>query len=426
MKITIPRKPLREALEKCRKLAIRKTTIPITNCVVIETLSGDVEEGGVPVRIKATDLETFLYIEMMATTVIRLAGEQDFSAAIPCGQLLKLAAALDGDEITIQVDTDDGRTGKGTSAVISSYGTTGKYALPVMQAAQFPTEKEDRGKISRPFTWNNDDGLIKRVLAGNTGNREKAGADSLDTSGVLFFFKIDGRFVAANTDGYAGAFEILPNSVCGLPNEEFPEFSIFIKEALLLSEMVGEIKVKVSPNNILCCGDGFSASFRRPENSKSEYIKGSFENISGMSEGFTSRVAVNKIDLIQAVNRVYISSQTAMQPGAKQIQPCIKLRIDDRLIVAGENDSSQTENTQTFEEISDVGFTGDAAEITFRPDLLKRLLAELGDVIEISYNPELVNSDGDLNIIMIEDQDNDDFRGFLAGVVASQVKARTE
>ena len=445
--ITFQRKKLLDALTRLLPLTSSRTTIPITNCIVFQvglragTVTSAIDETDDTDEVdeidgddntcmfwqaRATNLETFMTIDLEPYVATGQDNEEQLEqklpgpVAVPCDELKKLVASMsECEDITITVpalDIDGSDKDREGSVVISSASITGKYKLPFFPGDQLPEEKSNEDEWTGPINWNNSDGLLRRVIARNTGNSDKAAVAAANMSEVVLFFPLGGDLVAANTDGYVGAFEAITVSADGavkVPSDTCDPFELFIDAAKILNEVQGDAQIYTSSNVVRVNGDGFEASFRRPERGNVQDIHGTFQNISKLSKSFKNRIAVNKIDLIHAVNRVDICSQIGR---GSRFVPCTLLIFGQKsLRISGDAIGD------IYEDITDIGFEGHEAQILVNPVLLKRIIAELGDVLEISYNHDLSGSDLSgrmlLQIILITDQDNENFKGFLSGMV---------
>lgn len=445
--ITFQRKKLLDALVRCLPLANSKTTLPITSCIVFQMGRQIVGPNEVPNdipciswQVRATNMETFLTIDLKPYVASGPDKEEKLLSpiAIPCDKLKNLVASMSECEaisVTITIPELEGSSKEGTgessdavrtgTVVISSADIKGKYRLPFFPGDQFPTEKKNEGEEPSQLKWNNSNGLLKRVIARNTGNPSKAAANASDMSDVILFFPLDGHLVAANTDGYAGVYETVTIDTEGAEKVSAgacEPFELFLEAAKSLNEFNGDAQIHVSSTVVRVNGDGFEASFLRPESSNVQYLQGTFKNISKLSKAFVSRIAINKTDLLHAVRRTVICGQIGAGAGHSST-PSVLLNFgSESLRVSG----PATDQGESYEDITDI-YTinideGAEAKILVNPVLLKRVIAELGDVLEISYNHEQAQPDDKtggklLQLIAISDQDNENFNGFLSGMV---------
>jgi hypothetical protein len=409
----ISRKPFLEALSKCLQLTRKKHVIEQLTCVEIATINVPKSNKG-SVSVRATDLETSLSFTLTAVEPDMPLDWQG-NLLVQCEKLKSLVAALKCEEVFLE--KKDGKLH------VSGDGIAGDFVLSVM-SGDLPRSKEeaenpgsepgsDTGGIGEfSFEWDNSCRLLQRVMAKNSGDPDKASTSVGINLNSLVAFSIKNRSICVYcTDGALGGAE--STEVVGSQNLRF-DFELFVKEAKLLAEMEGGVEISVTKNSVRCFQkkDNYSmeAVFRRPAGewtaSGDTIRKGFADMLELVKSKFNSRAAINKKDLIEAVDRVTICATAAQK---KDFMLDLLMILSDNGVKISHPDSD------TEEIITDVEFEGEPGRFSFNPDLLKNILAEQGDILELSYDHEMVKKGRNLMRIAIKDQDNEKYCGFIAG-----------
>ncbi|NIP44856.1 MAG: hypothetical protein GWO41_18195, partial [candidate division Zixibacteria bacterium] len=127
------------------------------------------------------------------------------------------------------------------------------------------------------------------------------------------------EFCAANTDGYLGAIERVDavadgNNVSPRTGDTPVTFELLHEQVRLLAEIEGILTVSVNSKSVRCCRKKENLSieifFIRPAEDKKAIADTVRENLDNMlklmKSSFNGRIAVNKKDLLEAVNRILI------------------------------------------------------------------------------------------------------------------------
>lgn len=232
MKTYLETSALRSALKRIVRIASRRTTLPILNCLKLEAVDG-------LLHIHASDLKLFARVTVEAETV------EPGVVVINAKLFDTLVNGASSDTISL--------VGKGGSPLTIEGGSKGKY--PTVSADEWPNLEGFTPEVNATF----DSAVIRNAIqtAGSFSHPYEVAEPTL--SGVLLHLKPGGKATVIGTNRYCGAVLNITGTTDGEKQLLIPKKSVGDLPSLFPD---GEVQFDASENLCRFTGAGMECTFR--------------------------------------------------------------------------------------------------------------------------------------------------------------------
>jgi len=318
MKANVDRRDFEEVLKKAKLATEKKTAIPILNNFKLSAKEDRL-------RIYATDLESFLVLELPARV------EEEGNVCVHAGKLTSIVGELPSAEVYMELKEDK----------LLVKGGKSQFRLVCGDPSEFPEFPEVQCKTSISSNL-----LLKGIAkVGYAISKE----DTRYALQGMYVANKDGKLHFVGSDGHRLALYMHE----GIPLEEdllFPRKSLSALEKLL-KDAIGEVGVGKDENFVHVSGENWSLSVRLLEGEYPDYM-------AVIPTDYTLKVLLDKNEFENALHRLSsISSSTAFPVKLVFTNEVVKVEISDPEFGEGKDEVSVLESF-TNPEPMEIGFNG--------------------------------------------------------------------